>query len=227
MVAMIVKQELQTNTHHRKNGENNRLAKTKASRAAIEKGTGVRYCILNELQYFDCEISCHWSYAQSLTWHSKACHELVDRERNDIQQAIWRDSEVSWLFLRSKWYWLNTVQDILWILIFQGWSLAKLDCNLFSSSTEGYPSSWTLWTLSLCRHAIYSALGQSRDVDRQTSSLIFAVSFNISMVEGTQQWTCICTVIWQVQYLTMDLCMLIGFNGILGGIPTIALLKLS
>lgn len=45
---------LRTNRHHRENSKGHQLAKTKAARRAIEKDSGVRYCSLNELDYFDC-----------------------------------------------------------------------------------------------------------------------------------------------------------------------------
>lgn len=46
--------ELRTNKHHRENGEHYQLTATKAAKEAVAKDTGIRYCILNELPYFDC-----------------------------------------------------------------------------------------------------------------------------------------------------------------------------
>ena len=45
---------LRTNSHHRENSECHRFAKTKAAKTLIEKESGVRNCVLNELKYFDC-----------------------------------------------------------------------------------------------------------------------------------------------------------------------------
>lgn len=156
--------ELRTNKHHRESGESYRSAATKAARKAIAKDTGVKYCILNDLHYFDCvrfhiidpmhnlllgtakHVMNLWIKRGLIS--SKQFEEIQESVDsfsvpNDIGRIPYKISSGFSSFKADQW--------CSWIVIYSPIVLKGILPH------EDYE----VW--SLCRHAIYFALGQSQE----------------------------------------------------------------